>query len=111
MPFDGFIVPQLAGRFAADAPETGLILLRAIGVAIQIFSKAGILAHCAAILIWSCTAWKAKRARATAIIGLPAALRPAGLLLFTDQVLHPQSLMMIFSLHALWYPAAASGRR
>lgn len=108
MLFDGFIVPQLAGRFAAEAPETGLILLRAIGVVIQVFSKAGILAHCAAILIWSCAAWQAKRARTAAIIGLPAALLPAGLILITDQVLHPHSLMMIFSLHALWYLAAAS---
>ena len=112
MLFDGFIVPQLAGQFVSDqAPETGMLILRSAGIVIQVFSKAGLIAHCVAILAWSYAAASSRTAlrglRGFAAIGLVAALLPAALIIFTGLKLAPHSLMAIFAIHAVWYLAAA----
>lgn len=60
MLLDGFVVPRLGDQLAADAPA-GLPILYAIGVTIQIFSKAGLVAHSVAMLAWSWAARKETR--------------------------------------------------
>ncbi len=96
MLLDGFVTPQLANAAAA---------LRPIGVTIQVFSKAGFIAQSAAILLWSCTAWR--RVRWFAVVGLVAAAVPAAWILFGDLLLVPRNLMVIFATYAAWYLSAA----
>ncbi|NGZ86307.1 hypothetical protein [Duganella aceris] len=96
MLLDGFVTPQLADAATA---------LRPIGVTIQVFSKAGFIAQSAAILLWSCTAWR--RVRWFAVVGLVAAIAPAAWILFGDLLLVPRSLIAIFATHSAWYLSAA----
>ena len=96
MLLDGFVMPQLADAATA---------LRPIGVTIQVFSKAGFIAHSAAMLLWSSTAWR--RVRWFAVVGFLAAVGPAAWILFGDLLLTPHSLMAIFAIHAAWYLSAA----
>jgi hypothetical protein len=96
MLLDGFVTPQLAEVTAA---------LRPIGVTIQVFSKAGFVAHSAAMLLWSCAAWQ--RVRWFAVVGVLAAVVPAAWILLGDLLLTPTSIMAIFTLHAAWYLSAA----
>lgn len=96
MLLDGFVTPQLVG---ADS------VLRAIGVIIQTFSKAGLIAHCAAMLLWSYSAWR--RMRSFAIVGAVAAVLPAASILFGSLRLTPHTLLMVFGIHAIWYLSVA----
>ncbi|MRW90508.1 hypothetical protein GJ699_10970 [Duganella sp. FT80W] len=99
MLFDGFIVPNVAG-----IPDS-LPMLQAMGLAIQVFSKAGLLAHCAAMLGW---AYASRRSAAWfACVGMLASSLPAAALLFSDLRLTPHSLMAIFTIQAVWYLSAA----
>lgn len=114
MLFDGFIIPGLAAQFVSAQPfetQMGVLIVRAMSVTIQVFSKAGLIAQCLAILAWSYAAATNGAARAGlrwfAAIGVPAALLPAALILFTDLQLTPHSLMVILAAHAAWYLAAA----
>lgn len=114
MLFDGFVMPRLAAQFvSAPSAETevGMLIMRSLGVVIQVFSKAGLLAHCVAMLMWSYAAATSREAlpglRWCAAIGVAAALLPAALILFTDLQLTPHTLMLIFAAHAAWYLAAA----
>lgn len=104
MLLDGFVVPRLAAEYSVTT-AVGLQILHAIGACIQIFSKAGLIAHCVAILAWSCAA--IKKQPWFAGIGMLAALPPAAALLFGDLRLTPHILLMIVGLHAIWYLAAA----
>lgn len=114
MLFDGFAVPRIAAQFLsahAFEAERGMLIIRSTGVVIQLFSKAGLIAHCAAILAWSYAAatggQTSARQRWLAGIGVPAALLPAAFIMFTDLQLAPHNLMMIFAAHGVWYLAAA----
>lgn len=114
MLFDGFILPGLAAQFIAAPPseaDMGILILRAASVVIQVFSKAGLVAQCAAILMWSYAAATSQPQlpgwRWCAAIGVMAGLPPAALILFGDLPLTPHSLMALFAAHAAWYLAAA----
>jgi hypothetical protein len=98
MLLDGFVTPLLADTDVAT-------VLRPIGVTIQVFSKAGFVAQSAAILLWSCTAWR--RVRWFAVVGILAAIVPAAWILFGELLLTPRSLMGVFGAHAAWYLSAA----
>jgi uncharacterized membrane protein len=125
MLFDGFVIPRLAAQFVSGdvaAADTGLLIMGATGVIIQVFSKAGLLVQCVAMLTWSYAAATSTQtlpgARWFAGVGALAALLPAAAILWSDLTLTRQSLMVIFAAHAVWYFAAAwllyrsaSGRR
>lgn len=115
MLMDGFVVPQLAAQFlAAPQADTDMarIVLRFIGIVIQVLSKAGLLMMCAALLAWSyalaSSAWLARRWRWCAGPGFAAGLAPAVYILGPDARLVPASLMAIFACHALWNVLAAA---
>jgi hypothetical protein len=100
MLFDGFIVPDVAVGIPDSLP-----MLQAMGVAIQVFSKAGLLAHSAAMLGW---AYASRRSLPwLAVVGMLASSLPAAALLFSELRLTPHSLMAIFSIQAAWYLSAA----
>jgi len=114
MLFDGFVVPRLAEGLAAAQPidaAAGAPVMLAIGAAIQVFSKAGLIAHGTAMLAWSCATAASRQVlpglRWFPAIGVTAALPSTALLLFADLRLTPHSLMAIFVTHALWYLAVA----
>lgn len=114
MLFDGFIVPGLARQFVSaptSETELGLLIMRSVGIVIQVFSKAGVIAHCVAILLWSYAAITSRRpsdgVRWFAGLGLLAGAVPAAVILAGDLQLAPRSLMAIFAAHAVWYMAAA----
>lgn len=114
MLFDGFVVPYLAGQFSTvppiEAPAAGLIM-RSISITIQVFSKAGLVAQCAAIFTWSYVAATSTQAMPglqwLARIGAAAGSLPAVFILFSNLLLTPHSLMAIFAAHAAWYVAVA----
>ncbi|CAN7260682.1 hypothetical protein LJR289_001091 [Pseudoduganella sp. LjRoot289] len=115
MLMDGFVVPQLARQFLA-APQADIdmahLVLRVIGIFIQVLSKAGLLMMCAALLAWSyalaTSAWLPRRWRWGAGLGFVAGLAPAVYLCAADMRLSPASLMAIFACHALWNILAAT---
>jgi hypothetical protein len=114
MLFDGFVVPGLARQFVSASvreTELGLLIMRSAGVVIQVFSKAGVIAQGAAMLIWSYAALTSRRpspgVRWFAGVGLLAGGLPAALVLATYLQLAPRSLMAIFAAHAAWYLGAA----
>jgi hypothetical protein len=114
MLLDGFVVPQLARQFlappAADA-ELARTVLRAVGITIQVLTKAGFLSMCAALTAWSHALWTgakvSRRPRWCAAIGIAAGLLPSIYLLIADVRLTPASLTAIFGMHAVWNLAAA----
>lgn len=114
MLFDGFIIPQLAGLFLAAGPlqaEAGLAVMRACSVVIQVFSKAGLLAHSIAMLAWSCAAIRRGQGlqgkRLCKALGIAAAVLPAVLMLCTEVTLTRQTLLLMFTAQAVWYLLAA----
>lgn len=114
MLFDGFVAPYLAGQFSTALPieaSVGGLIMRSISITIQVFSKAGLVAQCAAILTWSYAAATSGQAmpglRWLSRIGAAAGSLPAILILFSNLLLTPHSLMAIFAAHAAWYVAVA----
>lgn len=113
MLLDGFVVPQLGVKFVA-APENDIqlvyIILRVIGTVIQVLTKAGLLAMCAALLAWSyalATMQGLPGSRWCAAVGAAGGLGSGLVIMFGNVLLTPGSLMAIFGIHSLWYFAAA----
>jgi hypothetical protein len=114
MLFDGFVIPSLAGQFSTALPlqaSVGELIIRSISITIQVFSKAGLVAQCAAILIWSYAAATSEQLKLSlrwiAWIGAAAGSLPALIILSSNLVLTPRTLMAIFAAHAFWYIAVA----
>ncbi|MES2320692.1 MAG: hypothetical protein V4633_00340 [Pseudomonadota bacterium] len=108
MLLDGFVVPQLATNFVS-APETDIqvvhVILRVIGTVIQVLTKAGLLAMCAALLAWSyalATMPSPASARWCAAVGAIGGLGSGLVILFGDILLTPGSLMALFGVQAVW---------
>jgi hypothetical protein len=115
MLFDGFFLPALAGEFLHAGPaDAGVVqlIMRAAGILVQQFSKAGLVCHCAAMLAWSYAAVANRSVmpgwRWCAVLGAAAGLLPAASILFGGVVLTPHSLILIFAVYAAWYLAAAA---
>lgn len=113
MLLDGFAVPQMAIRYL-DAPEQDVqalrVILGAIGVIIQVLTKAGILAMGAAMLAWSwalVTQDALPWSRTAAAAGAAAALS-AALYILSGVRLTPDSLMVIFGAYGVWNFAVAA---
>lgn len=114
MLFDGFVVPSLAGQLFTAQPlqaSVGEMIMRSIGITVQIFSKAGLAAQCAAMFIWSYAVATSgpliPSSRWLSCIGAAAGLLPLILIFSSNFLLTPHSLMGIFSAHAFWYIAVA----
>ncbi|MFZ6647674.1 hypothetical protein ACO0LO_18270 [Undibacterium sp. TJN25] len=114
MLLDGFVTPQLARQFSnASAVDIASVhvVLNAISDLIQVLSKAGLLAMCAALIAWAWALYAGERPTRwyawCAGLGMLAGLLPALFLLLAQISLAPVSLMVIFGLHAVWNFAAA----
>jgi hypothetical protein len=109
MLFDGFVTPIFAQLYANANPvdtQTVFLILSAIGVFIQVLTKAGIIAMSAAFIAWAYalhshakfSAWPAK----LVWVGYAAGIISIGVILFFSVVLGPYSLIAIFAVHAIW---------
>ncbi|MGJ9416452.1 hypothetical protein ACHAC9_01615 [Massilia sp. CMS3.1] len=114
MLLDGFVVPQLARQFVAASEreiEVMYIVLRVMGTMIQVLTKAGLLAMCAAFLAWSYALASAPDwpwSRWCAALGVMAGLFPGLFILIADVRLAPLNLMAIFGVHSIWNLGAAA---
>jgi hypothetical protein len=115
MLFDGFFLPALAGEFLHAGPAAAdvvQVIMRAAGILVQQFSKAGLVCHGAAMLAWSYAAVAHRSVmpgwRWCAVLGAAAGLLPAAGMLFGGVVLTPHSLILLFTVYAAWYLAAAA---
>src|SRR5437588_12048664 len=83
---DGFLVPKIGESYldAAQATtDTGLSLLRFCSIAIQLFTKSGVIAISAAILLWSASLIRTGRAPfLAALVGVAAVLSQVYLLVY-----------------------------
>jgi hypothetical protein len=107
---DGFFVPAFAESYLAGAPidaAPGLAILKAAAVVIQVLTKFGFLALCAATLFWSIDLFLDRgRDRIIGLLGLIATLAVLAVLIFGGTV-NVHSLLIIVALQALWYLAIA----
>lgn len=108
---DGFVSPQLALRVndavlargaEQAAPQIGMatMVLALCAVAIQVLTRAALVAMGAAMLAWACAAWRA--ARACALAGVLLGLATAGIALGFGGWLGPANLPALFGLLAAW---------
>ena len=107
---DGFMIPMLAVRTAAEPAATAaaLQILTVLAIAIGVLTKFGLAATCLAMLCWAAGLVRtAGRPRITGIAGIASALAVAALLTATRQ-LNPHALAALFALQAVWYVAVAS---
>jgi hypothetical protein len=115
MLLDGFVSPILAQQFVSASSadmQTAYIIFKAIGIFIQVFTKAGIISMSAAFIAWTyalrssdkLSLWSLTRV----VAGYAAGVIPIGAILFISQWLGPYSLIAIFSIHAIWNFCAAA---
>jgi hypothetical protein len=104
---DGFVVPALAVLYVnvGDEAIRGMMpTLTACGIAIQMFSKAGLIAMSAGIAAWS---WDlllgSAPLRIVGGVGVVAAAFPLLLFAFPDRALEPHLLLGITLTQMLWY--------
>lgn len=109
---DGFLLPDLASLYAGTSAENvnaARHLLTLCALAIQILSKFGLVAVSIAIIAWSIGLIRMAGApRAVGVIGVASGVLPAMFLLGGPVHLNPQSLMILFTVQAIWYFAVAT---
>jgi hypothetical protein len=107
---DGFFVPGFAESYLRSAPADAtpaLAILNAAAVAIQVLTRFGFLAICAAVLLWSIDLILDRgQARLIGVLGVIATIAVVAML-FLGGTINVHSLMVIVGLQALWYLAIA----
>lgn len=117
--FDGFIIPDLGehcaqtGVDAAACSQTALDLLRLCAVAVQEFTKVGLVAMSLGIAFWGVAFLHRRDPKgvlglALGLAGLAAGLAPAAMIVFAPFRLSPHKLLMVFAAQAVWYLAVAA---
>lgn len=104
---DGFLVPKIGESYldAAQATtDTGLSLLRFCSIAIQLFTKSGVIAISAAILLWSASLIRTGRAPfLAALVGVAAVLSQVYLLVYRGPTVTAHTVVPIVAAMAVWY--------
>src|SRR6266403_74556 len=104
---DGFLVPKIGESYldAAQATtDTGLSLLRFCSIAIQLFTKSGVIAISAAILLWSASVIRAGRAPfLAALVGVAAVLSQVYILVYRGPTITAHTIVPIMAAMAVWY--------
>ena len=103
---DGFLVPKIGESYldAAQATtDTGLSLLRFCSIAIQLFTKSGVIAISAAILLWSASLIRTGRAPfLAALVGVAAVLSQVYLLVYRGPTVTAHTVVPIVAAMAVW---------
>src|SRR5580704_15450970 len=103
---DGFFVPEIGASYLGGPQpiaDLGFALLRLCSIAIQLFTKSGVIAISIAILLWSISFARVGRgAQLAAIIGVIAALFQA-YILARGSVITAHTIVFIVAAQMLWY--------
>ena len=108
---DGFLVPEIAARYAGAPPETlpaATSLLILCSLTIQVATKLGMAALGAGIVLWSADLVRETGAvRAVGALGFAAAVASV-IAAFAGGALTPASLLLVVGAQAVWYVAVAA---
>lgn len=103
---DGFLAPEIgAGYLSGPQPtaDAGLAFLRLCSIAVQLFTKSGVIAISIAILLWSISFVRTGRGPLlAAIIGVIAALSQA-YIFARGSVITAHTIVFIVVAQMLWY--------
>jgi hypothetical protein len=109
---DGFFVPEIGLRFGTPADAaSGIALLRLCAIAIQIFTKLGLIAMAVAFASWSADLIGGKpplRVTVTAAVGSAAVATQAAIVAFGGPAITASSIVWIVGAQACWYVAVGT---
>jgi hypothetical protein len=104
---DGFLVPQIGASYldaSQAASEAGVPFLRFRSIAIQLFTKSGVIAISAAILLWSASLIRTGGVPIlAAVIGIATVLSEVYALLYGGAVITAHTIVPIVVAMAVWY--------
>jgi hypothetical protein len=105
---DGFFVPEIALHFGGPADAvTGVGLLKLCAIAIQLFTKLGVIAMAVAAVAWSADLVRGTAAqRVVAAVGFAAVAAQAAVLAFGGPSITVHTVLIIVAAQACWYVAA-----
>ncbi len=108
---DGFLVPEIAVRFAhaaASAQDAALVTLTACGAAVNVLTTFGFIATAIAIGAWSFDLVRDPgEPRISAIVGFISAAITIVVLISRGSSIKPHALMAIVCAQGLWYMSVA----
>lgn len=108
---DGFLIPEIASQFAGATVEImnkSAIPLMTCALAIQVATKAGLVAMSLGIVLWSADlVLDGGYLRIAGIVGILAGVVPAILTLSGGRI-DPHALMIVLVIQTLWYLAIAT---
>ena len=104
---DGFFVPEIGASYLSvpqPTADAGLSLLRFCSIAIQLFTKSGVIAISAAILLWSASLIRTGRAPfLAALVGVAAVLSQVYILVHRGPTITAHTIVPIVAAMAVWY--------
>jgi hypothetical protein len=104
---DGFLVPEIGSSYfqaASNTPADGVALLRFCSIAIQVFTKTGVIAVSVAILLWSASLIRAGRGPLlAAVIGVAVVLLEVYVFMSGGPAITAHTIVPIVVAMAVWY--------
>ncbi|MGH7982247.1 MAG: hypothetical protein ACREFF_03765 [Candidatus Udaeobacter sp.] len=104
---DGFLAPEIGSSYlqaASNIPDDGVALLRFCSIAIQVFTKTGVIAVSVAILLWSAALIRAGRGPLlAAIVGVAVVLLQVYVLTHGAPAVTAHTIIPIVASMAVWY--------
>ena len=104
---DGFLAPEIGSSYlqaASNTPDDGVALLRFCSLAIQVFTKTGVIAVSVAILLWSAALIRAGRGPLlAAIVGVAVVLLQVYVLTHGGSAITAHTIIPIVIAMAVWY--------
>jgi hypothetical protein len=104
---DGFLAPEIGSsylRAASNTPDDGVALLRFCSIAIQVFTKTGVIAVSVAILLWSAALIRAGREPLlAAVVGVAVVLLQVYVFMHSGPAITAHTIIPIVVSMAVWY--------
>jgi hypothetical protein len=104
---DGFLAPEIGSSFlqaSSNTADQGLALLRVCSIAIQIFTKTGVIGISIAILLWSAALIRFGRGSLlAALLGIAAVLSEVYIFMRAGPIIMAHTIVPITAAMAIWY--------
>jgi hypothetical protein len=104
---DGFLAPEIGSTYlqaASTTADDGIVLLRLCSIAIQVFTKTGIIAISVAILLWSASLIRAGRGPLlAAVVGVAVVLSQVYVFMHGGPTITAHTIVPIVVAIAVWY--------
>ena len=104
---DGFLVPEIGSRFLqapSNVADDGIALLKLSSIAIQVFTKTGVIAISVAILLWSASLVRAGPGPLlAAVVGVAVVLVQLAVLTWGGPTITAHTILPIVGAMAVWY--------